>query len=335
MVRRVLTIVTTALLMAAAEAGAAEVKVDIPDIKLSGGISNTGFNESKAEDDGSSTNDIKLTDAVIDLSGGDDSGGFDIAIGSIVEPTVIGSVNNNNAAIIGDEYGILWGYVSATPVKGLEIDAGVLPTNVGYELAATYLNLNITYGLVWNSQPFIYKGARVTYSVTDDIQIYGEYDRGDELNGDNKNHAFAVGSIGSIGDVNYTFTYFDYGNYKNLVDFTLGYKYRNVKFAVNADYQWLDEDSSKKGYGIAFYVIPEFDKFSLPLRVEYVKDKDNSEIYGFNDKSTYSVTVTPTYKLSDHTVVRAEYSYVKSNDNDAFNGSDHKGIASIQLAYTF
>lgn len=334
MVRRALTILTTTLLMAVAESGAAEVKVDIPNIKLSGGISATVFNESKAEADSSSTNDIKLTDAVIELSGGDNFGGFDIAVGLTVEPTVIGSVNNNNTATVGDKYGIIWGYVSAIPVKGLEIDAGVLPTNVGYELAAAYLNPNITYGLVWNSQPFIYKGVRATYSVTDDIQIYGEYDRGNELNGYSKDHAFAVGSIGSIGDVNYTFTYFDYGNYKNLVDFTLGYKYRNVQFAVDGDYQWLDEDSSKKGYGIAFYVIPEFDRFFLPIRVEYVKDKDNSGIYGFDGESIYSVTVTPTCKLSDHTVVRAEYSYVKSNDN-AFNGSDHKGIASIQLAHIF
>ena len=333
MVRRVLTILTGILLMVAAKVGAAEIKVDIPNVRLSGGISATIFNESKAE--GSSINDIKLTDAVIELSCGGYFGGFDIAIGSIVEPTVFGSVNNGNTATVGDKYGILWGYVSAIPVKGLEINVGVLPTNVGYELAATYLNPNITYGLVWNSQPFIYKGVRATYNVTDDIQVYGEYDRGSELNGYSKDHAFAVGSIGSIGDVNYAFTYFDYGNCKNLIDFTLVYKYRTVQLAVNSDYQWFDGDSSKKSYGIAFYVISDFDRFSLPIRVEYMKNEDNSGIYGFDGESTYSVTVTPTCKLLDHTVVRAEYSYVKSIDNNAFNGSDHKGIASLQIAFTF
>jgi hypothetical protein len=268
MVRHALTILAGIPLMAVAESDAAGIKIDIPNIKLSGGISATVL-----EVEGNSINDIKLTDAMIELSCGNDFGGFDIAVGSVVGQTVIGSVNNDNTAVVGDKYGILWGYVSATPVSGLEIDVGVLPTNVGYELAATYLNPNITYGLVWNSQPFIYKGVRATYSVTDDIQIYGEYDRGNELNGYSKDHAFAVGSIGSIGDVNYTFTYFDYENYKSLVDFTLSYKCRNVQFAVNGDYQWLNEDSSKKGYGIAFYVIPEFDRFSLPIRVEYVKDK--------------------------------------------------------------
>ncbi|ADY72690.1 hypothetical protein Dester_0030 [Desulfurobacterium thermolithotrophum DSM 11699] len=340
MVKRALTILTTTLLMAVAESGATEVKVDIPNIKLSGGISATGFNESKANADGSSTNDIKLTDAVIELSGGDDFGGFDIAVGSLVTPTVIGSVDAENQGNFGlnrnnDKFGILWSYVSVTPIKGLQIDAGVLPTNVGYELAATYLNPNTTFGLVWNSQPFIYKGVRATYTVTDDVQVYAEYDRGSELNGYSKDHAFAVGSIGSIKDINYTFTYFDYGNYKNLVDFTLGYKYGNVQFGVNGDYQWLDSDSSKKGYGIALYVIPEFDKVSLPVRVEYVKNKNGSRIYGFKDKGTYSFTVTPTYKFSDHTFVRAEYSYVKSNDKTAFNGSSHKGVASLQFAFTF
>jgi hypothetical protein len=79
MVKRTLTILTTLLLTSVAGVSAAELKVDIPNIKLSGGISATGFNESKANNDGSSTNDIKLTDTVIELSGGDDFGGFDIA----------------------------------------------------------------------------------------------------------------------------------------------------------------------------------------------------------------------------------------------------------------
>jgi len=333
--KRAFIILTLALLVVSAVSKAGEIKVNLPEVKLSGGISATDFNKSRAESDGSSTNNIKLTDAVLELSGGDKFGGFDIAVGSILEPTVVGSVNNDNTAIVGDHYGILSGYVYALPLKGLEIDAGVLTTNVGYELAATYLNPNVTYGLVWNSQPFIYKGARATYSLTDDIQLYAEYNRGDELNGNSKDHAFAVGSTGMVKDVSYTFTYFDYGNYKNLIDFTLGYKIKNVQLALNGDYQWLDEDSSKKGYGVALYVIPEFGKISVPFRAEYVKDKDNSRIYGFNNKGTYSLTVTPTYKLSDHTTVRAEYSYVKSNYDNAFNGSDHKGTASVQLFFTF
>ncbi|SMO63698.1 Putative beta-barrel porin-2, OmpL-like. bbp2 [Balnearium lithotrophicum] len=333
--KRALIILTLVLSTVPAVSKAGEIKVNLPEVKLSGGISTTGFNESRAESYGSSTNNIKLTDAVLELSGGDKFGGFDIALGSILEPTVLGSVNNDNVAIVGDHYGILWGYVSALPLKGLEIDAGVLTTNVGYELAATYLNPNITYGLVWNSQPFIYKGARATYNLTDNIQVYAEYDRGDELNGNSKDHAFAVGSIGTVKDVSYKLTYFDYENYKNLIDFTLGYKIKNVQLALNGDYQWLDEDSSKKGYGVVLYIIPEFRKISIPLRAEYVKDKDNSGIYGFNNKGTYSLTITPTYKLSDDTTVRAEYSYVKSNDDNAFNGSDHKGIASVQLSFTF
>ena len=310
-------------------------------LQLNGGLSTTEFVESKAEKDESSSNDLKLTDAVLELSTKDGYGGIDVAIGSLLTPTVLNSVEAKNQGNFGlnrddhDKFGLLWGYVSASPFKNLEIDAGILPTNVGYELAPTYQNPNITFGLVWNSQPFIYKGIRATYNLNENIKIYGEYDKGNELNGNSKNHAFAVGSIGSIKDINYTVTYFDYGNYKNLVDFTLGYTYKNVQLGINGDYQWLDSNSSKKGYGIALYVIPQFGKFSIPIRTEYVKDKDDSGIYGFNNKGTYSFTLTPTYKLSEHTTIRAEYSYVKSNDDNAFNGSDHKGIASLQLSFTF
>ncbi len=338
MKRYAATILTVLLLLSSIPSEGAELKVDLPQLKLSGGLSVSSFRETKT--DRGTESSLKLEDALFEIEGGDTSGGFDIAIGSLLLPTVLSSADEENKGNFGlnrsdDKFGLLWGYVKVNPVKNLEIDGGVLPTNVGYELAESYKNFNITYGLVWNSQPFIYRGVRVTYTFSESFQVYGEYDRGKELNGNTDDHAFGVGAAGALKGFYYTVNYFDYGNFKNLFDLTLSTECRNIKLGLNGDYQWLDKDGSKAGYGLAVYIVPEFGKISLPIRTEYVRDKNNSGIYGFKDKGTYSFTVTPTYKLSEHTTVRAEYSYVKSNYSEAFNGSDHKETLSFQLSYTF
>ncbi len=307
-------------------------------VEVSGGVSISVFEENRTEE-GTRT-DKKIEDAVLEISKSGKKTGFDLSLGSLLLPTVLNSTKQQNKGNFGlnrngDKFGLLWGYLEIKPSENFSIKAGVLPTNVGYELPESYKNFNIIYGMVWNSQPFIYRGVRATYTFNQSLQIYGEYDRGKELNGNSKDHALGAGAAGAIKGFYYTINYFDYGNYKNLFDFTLSTECRNVKLGLNGDYQWLDRDGSKAGYGLAVYIVPEIGKISLPIRFEYVKDRNNSGIYGFNDEETYSFTVTPTYKLSEHTTVRAEYSYVKSNYSEAFNGSDHKEILSFQFSYTF
>ena len=56
-------------------------------------------------------------------------------------------------------------YLEYSPMKGLYIQAGKLPTIIGYESALTYQNNNIQRGLVWNMQPVINNGVRLTYST--------------------------------------------------------------------------------------------------------------------------------------------------------------------------
>ena len=306
-------------------------------IKVSGGISVSAFRETKSEK-GTQTK-LKLEDTVLEIKGNRNSAGFDIALGTLLLPTVLSSVDQKNKGNFGlnrenDRAGLLWGAVNLKPAENLKLEAGILPTNVGYELAESYRNFNITYGLVWNSQPFIYRGVRATYTFNESFQVYGEYDRGKELNGSSRNHALALGISGALSSFYYTFSYFDYGNYKNIFDFSLSTSCKNLKMGINGDYQWLDGKGNRKGYGVAIYIVPEFKEFSLPIRVEMVKDTNSSSIYGFSEK-TYSFTLTPTYNLSSNTTIRVEYSLVKSENGSAFNGSDHKETFSFQLLLNF
>ena len=309
------------------QAAARTPVLSLPGIDVSGGISVSVFRETKSE--GKTKTALKVEDTVLEIKGERDSRGFDFAIGTLLLPTVLSSVEQGN-----DRTGFLWGEVNFKPAENLKIEAGVLPTNIGYELAESYRNFNITYGLVWDSQPFIYRGIRATYTFNESFQVYGEYDRGKELNGSSRNHAFASGISGALSSFYYTLSYFDYGNYKNLFDFSLFTSCKNLKMGINGDYQWLDGKGNRKGYGVAIYIVPEFKKFSLPIRVEMVKDSNSSGIYGFSEK-TYSFTLTPTCKLSNNTTIRAEYSLVKSGNSSAFNGSGHKETLSFQLSFTF
>ena len=56
-------------------------------------------------------------------------------------------------------------YLEYSPMKELSIQAGKLPTIIGYESALTYQNNYIQRGLVWNMQPVINNGVRITYST--------------------------------------------------------------------------------------------------------------------------------------------------------------------------
>ncbi len=65
-------------------------------------------------------------------------------------------------------------------VEGLTLDAGVLATMVGYGVANTYANPNITIARIWGGQPVYYGGARLTYELMEGISVFGEVNDHDE-----------------------------------------------------------------------------------------------------------------------------------------------------------
>ncbi|HIC97433.1 MAG TPA: hypothetical protein EYP11_03425, partial [Aquificaceae bacterium] len=214
------------------------------------------------------------------------------------------------------------------PLSGVSVDAGILTTNIGFEIADTYSNPNVLFGSVWWAQPFRYPGARITYDVMEGISLYTEYNK--EYGGDN----FAVGSLGSVGNISYAITYFDYndtdtnGTNKNLIDLVLSTSLGPTTLGLNLDYQWLDDDSA---YGIALYFIPTFGNLSVPIRLEYF-NSGTSGIY--LDEEGYTATVTPTLRPSENTFIRLDVSFI-STENDVFGSEDDKTTASLELGFTF
>ncbi|EDP76200.1 outer membrane beta-barrel protein [Hydrogenivirga sp. 128-5-R1-1] len=297
---------------------------------------------------------FRLTNVVVGLSGGGDKVSFDLAVGTLLAPSVWdGGVNNSmisytNGSSVSNEAGILWGYVTLSPMNRISVDVGYLTTNVGAEVINTYANKNITLGAVWYAQPVIYPGVRVNFQLNEDISLYAEYNN-DAISP--RAEAYAVGSLGSLAGIDYALTYYDYTGFKNFIDVVLGYSLGTLEIGLNLDYQWLDSSAKSSGqddtaYGLAVFITPSFKDISVPVRFEYF-DEGTSGIYftpDFNGDGTpdayaekgFSFTVTPTYKPTENSFVRAELSYV-SADNKVFkNGNeDNKTTVAVELGFTF
>ncbi len=301
------------------------------DIKLAGGMTAGYFYTSNT---GSDNNDnYQVSDFVVELSGDATEGvGFVGAFGTLAAITILdGGVGNSPYS-----YGLQYGWLTVAPVEGLSIEAGKLATKVGYEVAPSYGNQYATIAALWGGQPVYYPGLRVNFDAGG-MGFYAEAN--DDALG-SADSAWAVGTNGSVGPMDYAVSYYTYDGYKSLVDVIVSGKIGNIPVAANFDYHMLDEAPVAGGddtaFGIALYATPSLsDRITVPVRVEFLSDGD-SGVFGVDSATT--LTITPTYNFSGNTFVRAELSYV-SSDNRIFadeNGAseDTKTSFALQAGYT-
>jgi len=321
----------------AAQAGS--ITVPNMDIQMSGGITGAWIYQSDTKQD-----QYVVDDALLDFSSEAKAGGmgFDLGVGTLTGNALgISGRSSTGATIIGGgstavnsatgggypgDVGVQYGYVTVMPTDGLKIDAGLLPTNVGYEVYPSYANGNILRGAVWAAQPAYYTGARATYSMGG-MSVYVEGSKQDVSNTANGQ---AIGGSFSMGAVNGSISYFNQEDVRSIVDLIFSTKAGNIDLAANIDYI-AKADKMKKAaptgtddnaYGVALYAsIPMGDKASLPMRLEYIND-GTSNLYGLNpggvtgttvSKTAYTFTITPTYNFTDATFVRAELAYTSTD----------------------
>lgn len=316
-----------------------------------GGAITTGYFYSN-NTGSSNKDDFKVSNFLLGLSSDpkDGSFGFSTGFGTVLIPTVYDGGLTKNKAILSSGFGVIYGYLTYKPIANLSVDAGLLTTNIGYELATSFVNPNITYGAVWSAQPFIYPGARLTYQIGD-IKFYGEASKNkgivDGSPSLSTTGAYAVGSLGTLMGIDYAVSYYDYTAYKNLVNIVLSRDVnKNLRLGLNFDYHWLDKTAKvsgkdDKGYGLAFYIIPQFENLSLPLRLEYINDGSKGKESGIysNVSKAYTTTLTPTYRPTKNSYIRGEVSYFKA-DNSIFsdknsNPKSSKTSAAVELGFLF
>ncbi len=318
------------------------------DINLNGGMTAGYFYTTNT---GSNNNEnYQVSDFMVELSGEATEGvGFVGAFGTMAGITVLdGGVNNSVY-----DYGFQYGWLTVAPMEGLSIDAGMLATNIGYEVAPSYANPHATIAALWGGQPVYYPGVRVNYEAGD-MGFYAE------VNDDSmemtpatsttsavyySTAAWAAGINGAAGSLEYAVSYYNYNGYKDLIDVIVSADLAGIPVAANFDYHLLENAPVAGGddsaYGIALYATPSFGQVTVPVRVEFLSD-GNSGVYSVNGvgvDSATTLTITPTYNFSDNTFVRAELSMV-SSDNKIF--ADDKGVAedtktsfAVQAGFTF
>ncbi len=305
--------------------------ISAADINLNGGMTAGYFYTTNT---GSNNNEnYQVSDFMVELSGEATEGvGFVGAFGTMAGITVLdGGVNNSPY-----NYGFQYGWLTVAPMEGLTIDAGMLATNIGYEVAPSYANPHATIAALWGGQPVYYPGVRASYDMGD-MGFYAEVN--DDALG-TASAAWAAGINGDAGALGYAVSYYNYNGYKDLIDVIVSADLGGIPVAANFDYHMLENAPSAgaddTAFGIALYATPSFGKVVVPVRVEFLSD-GTSGIYGVDSATT--LTITPTYNFSDNTFVRAELSMV-SSDNKIF--ADDKGVAedtktsvAVQAGFTF
>ena len=287
--------------------------------------------------------DFHITDFLLDVSGETKSGmgmgmSFNAGLGLLRQPTVYdGGVSGTDPSPVPND--IYYGSLTATPMEGLDISVGQLATNIGYEVAPTFANANMTLGALWNAQPVYYPGGRVTYS-TDNASVFAEVNNDTSQGATN---GWAIGASAEAMNVSYAVNYYNADGGKDMVDLIASSTVAGLDVGANLDYHILDDEAKTPGMsddsalGLGLYVTPKFGAVAVPLRGEYLSDGDTG-VYGGVDTG-FTVTATPTYYFDSNAFVRAEVAFVSSDKkvftDDNGNLKDSNTSAALQMGYMF
>lgn len=313
-------LVSCALYIPFAQAGS--LTVANSDLTLAGGMSagvlysdNTG---------GTNHTNAAVTDFLLELSAPADKGvGFTAGYGVLQQYTVFGNVPASSAAA-DPAMKLQYGWLTLKPNDTVTVEAGQLATKIGYEVANSYANPHILIGGLWAAQPVYYPGVRASFAVGDGSVFV-------EANEDKSSSAtrgFVIGGSKALGGVNLAASYYGATEGRDIIDIIVSSEIGGIPVAANLDFHKLDSEVATPGnddsaMGIALYATPTVGVITVPVRLEYFDD-GSSGIYNTGMNSGYSLTVTPTYRYTKNSFVRAELATV-SSDNKVF--MDDKGAA--------
>jgi hypothetical protein len=232
------------------------------------------------------------------------------------------------------------------PSNGFGLEMGLLQPNSGFENTYTY---NIIKIISWvqllRSSPITHM-AQGPVMISPLLDIWVDILRTD-LMMRNIIHRIIHGRLARQRQLNDTdfniYNYYIKGQ-ENLVGASVERTIGNTDLAFNVDYwKWSDDVESlyenDSSIGAAFYICPNFDKFSIPIRLEYI-NQDKSQLYteSPDTQDIYSATLSPTWHFNDSAYIRAEASYI--NADSAFEmipetqGSQNQSTA-VETGYLF
>ena len=243
----------------------------------------------------------------------------------------------NGGISIAPNVGIYSAYVSylAPLFNGVQIDAGIMPTIIGWEVEQQNANWNITRGATWSMQPVTNTGVLVTVPIGNFTVQMGALNEpvtgaGTDPNGgkgvtskisygaEKWGASFGVnwgGPSGAIGSKN-----------RGIADVILWVDpLDNLSAYINYDYVWAEDYSGNTGGAHALAVgarLGIIDSTGIAARVEYINDQGDVFIFRPTSSAVANgniVTVTGTvdHQLTDGLTLKAEVRW-DHEDNPAF-----------------
>ncbi len=276
--------------------------------------------------------------------------GFNVAFGQFEVPTVLTSSDGvNGAGLIelgttNDNFKPWLATVDIVPIDGLKLSGGILWSKYG-ERPVTFLNPNISRGLMFVFfNPVVYTGARAEYTLNlpglGKVGVYAGYNQANGLrnvdamlggyyaNIPSPKDAYELGITGDFNlgaKIKYGLHYYDEAGGRNIWTLCLKSDLGIVKGGIQYSYASKDDVIKKNdgntsnsywGIGVNFNISlldAAIANVEIPMRVEYVKFDWNGGDNGTDKDKIWSFTITPTWKPTKNTFLRAEYTYTKAD----------------------
>jgi hypothetical protein len=217
--------------------------------------------------------------------------------------------------------------------SGLRFDVGKYVTHLGYEVIEGYDGYDDNYSrsiLFGYAIPFTHTGVKASYAFSSKVAAMVEVVNGWDLLRDN-NHSKSLGAqltLTPVSPLTLLLNWVggpelanDNHTKRNVFDVVTILKATSwLTLGVNGDYG-IEDGTSRVNLGsdaiwkgIAGYaVIAPTEKFSVALRGETFHDDDGARL-GTDTKAVLSEgTLTPTYKFTNHVLVRGEVRFDKAN----------------------
>ncbi|NPA40566.1 MAG: porin [Thermodesulfobacteria bacterium] len=250
----------------------------------------------------------------------------------------------------------------ASPSIPVTIDVGRMPTLIGYESAFTYQNDYVDRGLVWNMQPILHDGIRITYSGIKNITIKfgindGYYSASvDTFDGKRVISPAIEGSISGspLKDVSISFNFLiptksarpnETADPANKQEYNLVGSYSFGKLTVGWDalYVYAPKDTkamvskASSAYGIALhgeYAVNE--ELKLAGRIEYVNDDSGGvDLVGIgNGNSAFTITFSPCFTKGSY-FLKGDLAYVKADNDFTSDNKDSLTRVAIEAGISF
>ena len=217
--------------------------------------------------------------------------------------------------------------------SGLRFDVGKYVTHLGYEVIEGYDGYNDNYSrsiLFGYAIPFTHTGVKASYTFSSKIAAMVEVVNGWDLLRDN-NHSKSIGAqltLTPAAPLSVIFNWIggpelanDNHTQRNVFDVITVLKATNwLTLGANGDYgkeagsSRVTPGSDAVWKGAAGYaVVAVTDKFSVALRGETFRDDGGVRLGTDTPARLTEATLTPTFKFTNHVLVRGEVRYDSAN----------------------